>query len=279
MIMSLDRAFRYLFRGNTPGRILQIVLIYGLVVFPYWYANLQVLLYGNQDGLIKLLLFISPFLLLGFSVMLNGYFVRVLRHLRDGDEQIPRFNAPIGDLGRGFVVGLGSLFYFLVPVFGYSLIPVGPATAPSTEFSYVAGFLLVSLIAALVFMVGVLRYAFEERAGALFGVFGNIKLIGSNIGALIGLLLRMAVMLVAGSAVLFALYVAFFFLLGTAGGNLEVNPALLIGVMIIMYLITMFSVLVTVLAGLNLLAGFGRVTGVTVPDVQKKKKQAPQKPY
>lgn len=176
--MSLTDALNYPFKHRNLVRIVPIAIMYSIVIFLFQYFALA----ENP-----FLMFLSALALLFFSVALNGYFIRVLRTVRHDNDVVPEFNQMRDDFKPGCVTVLGILFHGAIVAVFLVVISI-----MSLDFLLLLVLPLMFVVWG-VYTVGLVRYAFEFRTGAMFDVSTNLSLARQHLGDLGGLLWRFMV--------------------------------------------------------------------------------------
>ncbi|MGB1286133.1 MAG: DUF4013 domain-containing protein [Aggregatilineales bacterium] len=201
--MSFSDALKYPF--NNFFRVMQIVLFFAIFI-----AALVTTAFNTGDW--DLILGLSLIITLAQALMLSGYSIRIIRGLmrnHENKEYLPPFEF-IKDCGRGFLVTLATIIY-MIPAFIVSVCAMMAvmSTISSSRYSYgtgssmpVSGEMIDSSIFALIFLlpffvfpimallVGMMRYAAEERSSALFETGKNWKIVTGNMALMRGLIIR-----------------------------------------------------------------------------------------
>ena len=206
--MNFTEALGYSFKGHNIPKILTIVLVFIIIGVSIFVSSILL----ESVALIFTLLPVF----LGFSVFVAGYTISVIGSVMNGDDYLPAIK--IGrDLGRGAVVIIASIIYsipFFI-LFGVIFALLGFATPsdygsvnaePNTSVLLMfCGAMLAFVVIGFGFvyslLVGQIRYAAENRAGALFNIPKNFGIVMSNIGTTLGLWIRQI-----GLAIVFGIF-------------------------------------------------------------------------
>lgn len=195
--MNFTEALGYSFKGHNIPKILTIVLVFIIIGVSIFVASILL-------ESVALIFALFP-VLLGFSLFVGGYTISVIRSVMDGDDFLPSIQ--IGrDLGRGAVVMIAGIIYSIPFFILFALIfaVIGIATpvdygSSSAEPNISVLFMFCGAMLAFVIigfgfvyslLVGQIRYAAENRAGALFNIPKNFGIVMSNIGTTLGLFIR-----------------------------------------------------------------------------------------
>lgn len=202
--MSFGDALGFPFKAENLPKTLNFILIYVIIT-----ASVMVL--GLLANAFEIALLVSAIVGLGYSFFVSGYMIEVIRRIMDADESLPP--SDLGrDLKRGGAVFVASLVY-MIPFFilFFCAFGVMGASMSSMDFSgssygrggnspdgsaimMVCGLMIVGVVAAFFIfnslLIGMIRYAAEDRSGAMFEFGTNLSYVTSNAGAFMGLFLR-----------------------------------------------------------------------------------------
>lgn len=215
--MSLGTAFRFPFSNGNFNKVLQIGIVFGVI------SAIEVIINGGEQAGAGT--FIGGIGGILFGLFLSGYGILVMQKVFRGDETLPEFEVS-DSIGRGFKIFLASLVY-AIPIivvmacmFGFSIASMGSAmesifdelSRQLADPNYVprlsqaeteslgampllfCGMMLlvipVSIVLGYAAQIGMVRFAVEDRSGALFEFGTNIKLVLSNLGSIGGLFIR-----------------------------------------------------------------------------------------
>lgn len=221
--MNFIEALGYSFKGQNIPKILTIVLVFiiiGVSIF------VSAILFESVE-----MVFVLFPVLIAYSVFVAGYSISAISSVMDGNEALPKIQ--LGrDLGRGAVMMIANIVYaipFMILFFlFFGLIGVtAPAGYSNTSASEpdmrmimtlcgsMLGFIVLSFGLGYSYVVGQIRYAAEDRVGALFNIPKNFGIVMSNLGKSLGLFLRHI-----GLAIVFALFSSMFgnIILGFSSG-------------------------------------------------------------
>ncbi len=279
--MSLGTAFRFPFSNGNFNKVLQIGIVFGLL-----YSVEVVLNSGVQSGTGSLIGGIGNLL---FGLFTSGYSILVMQKIFRGDETLPEFE--VGDsIGRGFKILLASLIYVLPIIILIILIVVfaaasagdavgrvfeeygrqlsNPNYLPNLSDNEIAslgtlpllfcGLMIVilplSIILGFAAQIGMVRFAIEDRSGALFEFATNIRMVLSKLGSIGGLFIRQL-----------AIGIAYFFIILIVGVTLDlvtgvdINTTNTVTVIISGVIFSLFIGVLNItqqLSNIHLLAGF-----------------------
>ncbi|MGB7337615.1 MAG: DUF4013 domain-containing protein [Phototrophicaceae bacterium] len=274
--MSFKEALNFPFANNNLNKILQIGLVFGLILaiqFIFGAAGSIVSGLGN----------------LLFGLFISGYGIFIMQNVLRGEDRLPDFE--IGEsIKRGLWNFLASLIY-LIPLFLIMVIIVAMVIAPMTgdvfaeivagidnpgytpDFGDNAGmipllmcgallvFVPLTIILGYAIQIGMLRYAAEDRSGALFEFGTNIKTVMNNGGQIFKLFLNQLgigiIYLIATSAVGFILVL--FVGVGLSGASSASNDLGIFAILLLVVFQVITSIMSTCqqVANLHLIAGLG----------------------
>jgi hypothetical protein len=204
-MMSFGEALGFPFKAENLPKTLNLILIYVIITS-------SVMVLGLLANAIELALLISGIVSIGYSFFVSGYMIEVIRNVMDGNEILPP--SDLGrDIKRGFAVFIASLVHMIpfIILFACALGAIGSSmNMGSMEFSrdmerlgnsgdggailMVCGLSIVALFAGFfvfnALLIGMVRYAAEDRAGAMFEFGTNLSYVTSNAGSLLGLFMR-----------------------------------------------------------------------------------------
>lgn len=275
--MNFSDALGYSFKGQNIPKILTIVLVFVIL-------GVSIIVAGFAFESIAMLFLFFP-LLIGFVLFLGGYAVSVIKSVMEGEEAMPAF-AVGGNIGRGFMVMLAGIVYYIpfFVIFGciFSIAGAGFSSTASSADEALGGSILLfcgmgvvgvvlGFITNYALTVGMVRYASEGRAGALFDFGTNFGTVMSNLGTTFGLAFRQI-----GLAIVFAIISSVLggVISGIFGGAMNElayldDPAelLTLGMPIaiffsLYYVVTMSISLMQSFSGAHLMAGYGLDLGL-----------------
>ena len=184
--MSFVEAFKFPLK-NLP-KVLTIALAYaifatGVVLLAQLMGTDTNTVFSEQPNLS----FIHLCIVLAQMLFLGGYGLRVIRRLMDGHEILPKIQF-LSDLNQGVMVTFAGIYY-LIPMFIwfalFSLID-GLSGASSTSLMdglFILVTLLLGLTLAFSFIVGMARYAIDEKTEDFFALTQNVGIVRMNFGA------------------------------------------------------------------------------------------------
>jgi len=203
-MMSFGEALGFPFKAENLPKTLNFILIYVIIT-----ASIMVL--GLLANAFELAILASAIVGLGYSFFVSGYMIEVIRRVMEGDEALPP--SDLGrDLKRGGAVFVASLVY-MIPFFilffcAFAAVGTSMSSMDFTSSNYgrngsapdgsailmLCGMLLVGVVAAFfifnALLIGMVRYAAEDRSGAMFEFGTNLSYVTSNAGTLLGLFMR-----------------------------------------------------------------------------------------
>lgn len=192
--MNFTEAIGYSFKGQNIPKILTIVLVFVI-------TGVSILVASILLESVALLFVLMPVLLV-YGLFVSGYPIAVIKSVMSDEDALP--NIQLGrDLGRGALVWIAS-FVYMIPFFilfaiVFSLIGI---TAPQSSSAEPNASMIMVFCGAMIAMVvlgfgftysllvGWIRYATEDSAGALFNIPKNFGIVMSNIGTTLGLFVR-----------------------------------------------------------------------------------------
>lgn len=274
--MNFSEALGYSFKGQNIPKILTIVLVFVIL-------GVSIIVAGFAFESIAIAFLFIP-LLIGYALFLSGYAVSVIKAVMEGEEAMPSFSIG-GDIGRGFMVMLAGIVYYIPFFIVFACIfTIAGMSASADSFEEASGgsFLMVcggglfavifGFITNYALTIGQVRYANEGRAGALFDFGTNFGKVMSNLGTTFGLFFRQI-----GIAIVFAI------ISGVLGGVIQgifsgamndfvgslndPEELLSLGMPIaifvsLYYLVTMSISLMQAFSGAHLMAGYGLDLGI-----------------
>ncbi len=293
--MSVGTAFRFPFDSNNFNKVLQIGIVFGVI------SAIEVVINGGaQSGGGTIIGAIAGLL---FGLFVSGYGILVMQNIFRGDETLPEFEVS-DSIGRGFKILLASLVYaipiiiVMACIFGFAVASAGEAVGrvfeeysrqlanpnylPNLSDNEIASlgtlpllfcglmiFIIpLSIVLGYAAQIGMVRFAAEDRSGALFEFGTNIKMVFSNLGSVGGLFLRQL-----GIGIL---YFMIALALGMGVGFLSVIGSNMMGTLGAIIFGTLLSLCIGVLntaqqlSNIHLLAGFAYDAGLV--DMQGKVK-------
>lgn len=194
--MSFGQALGFPFKGENIPKILNFILIYIII-------TASVMVVGLLVGAFEWALVVSGFIALGYASFVSGYMIEVIRSIMDGNEILPP--SDLGrDLMRGLAVFFASLIHVipLIMIFACVFVSMGAGMSMNDFGRSSDGGALMMLCGAMIvaviigyfvgnaLLVGMVRYAAEDRSGAMFEFGTNLGYVTSNTGAFMGLFLR-----------------------------------------------------------------------------------------
>ncbi|GAB5492898.1 MAG: hypothetical protein Phog2KO_31130 [Phototrophicaceae bacterium] len=192
--MNFTEAIGYSFKGQNIPKILTIVLVFVI-------TGVSILVASILLESVALLFVLMPVLLV-YGLFVSGYPIAVIKSVMSDEDALP--NIQLGrDLGRGALVWIAS-FVYMIPFFILFVIVFAllGATAPQSSSAELDASMLMVFCGAMIAMVvlgfgftysllvGWIRYAAEDSAGALFNIPKNFGIVMSNIGTTLGLFVR-----------------------------------------------------------------------------------------
>lgn len=271
--MSFGDSFGYPFKGGNIPKVLNIILVFLIIV-----SSLVVIaMLSRSEDIAVGLLFAAYPLLLAYGLFISGYMVTVIRSVMDGEELLP--SAKLGrDLGRGFMVLIAGFVYAIPFIIVYMCIFAvagasigamtggrsGDADGSAIIMICGAGLLMVFMVFTIgySFIVGLVRYAAEDTAGALFNVAENFGKVVANLGSTIGLLVRqIGLSIIYGIITQGVSMVLGGFFMGLANDP-NPNIVLVIGSLIFVMIVLLSLALMNQLSMAHLFAGFGTSIGI-----------------
>lgn len=215
--MSVGTAFRFPFNSGNFNKVLQIGIVFGIIY------SLEIVI--NASTFTETGSMIGAIGSLFFGLFTSGYGIFVMQNIFRGDETLPEFE--VGDsIGRGFKVFLATLVYaipiiiVMACIFGFAVASAGDAVGrvfeeysrqvtnpnylPNLSDNEIASLgtlpllfcglmvlvIPVSIVLGYAAQIGMVRFAVEDRSGALFEFVTNIKMVFSNLGSIGGLFIR-----------------------------------------------------------------------------------------
>lgn len=191
--MDFSESLGYPIRGINIPKVLTIVLMAVIIGASIFVASIAL-----QSIWIVFLIF--P-VLLGFGLFVQGYTISVIKSVMEDEEALPPVK--LGrDVGRGAILFLATLVYAIPIVIVMTIFVALVGTtidAQSDEASFgliflVCGgglaFLGMTIAIGFSYIVGQIRYAAEDRVGALFNVGKNFAIVMSNLGKTFGFAIR-----------------------------------------------------------------------------------------
>jgi hypothetical protein len=194
-MMSFGEALGFPFKAENLPKTLNLILIYVIITS-------SVMVLGLLANAIELALLISGIVSIGYSFFVSGYMIEVIRNVMDGNEILPP--SDLGrDIKRGFAVFIASLVHMIpfIILFACALGAIGSSmNMGSMEFSrdmerlgnsgdggailMVCGLSIVALFAGFfvfnALLIGMVRYAAEDRAGAMFEFGTNLSYVDNG---------------------------------------------------------------------------------------------------
>lgn len=294
-MMSLGKAVKFPFANGNFNKVLQIGIVFGVI------AALEVVINGGEGTGAGTLIGLAGGILFGLFV--SGYGVLVMQNIFRGNETLPEFEVA-ESMRRGLKVFLASLVYAIpiVVVFacmiGFLAVNLGAnaesildelsrqianpnytprfSEAENQAFSSLAltfcGFMLAYIPLAIVLgyaaQIGLVRFAAENRSGALYEFGTNIKLVFSNFGKILILL----ILQIGLAIVVFAISV----FIGICVGFLGAFTTSMMGTAGVILYLSILNLIIGILntvhqmSNLHLLSGFGVDAGFA--DAQTKAK-------
>lgn len=249
--MSFGSAFSYPF--ENIGKVLTLAFIYVVI-------SLVTFLGGMLGAMVGLLLNLT------FSIFVAGYMVSVTRHVADYGYGAPDNN--VGDnLGRGLAVMLAGILYML-PVI---LVMIGGFLVLGNPFDYYSDvsttnwvafgllLLLLAIFSSWSLFVGMVRFAMEDRSGALFDMGRNLNTVTNNLGICFGLFLRQFGIGLVFGIIMGVIATVWMMLVGGVGSS---SIALIMALLTVYQFFIMSVSIAGQLANAHLLAGFGEALGL-----------------
>lgn len=272
--MSFSDALSYPFKGENVPKVLTIILVFLLIVAVVVVGGLMM----NATGLMLLAIPI----VLAYSVFVGGYSVEVIHSVMLGHEIMPP--TEIGrDIGRGIMTILASIAHMIPLIVFYicAIFIFGASFANSISvdsYGYpdlsragdsvmmMCGLGLAALILGFLlgytYLVGLVRYAVEGSAGALFDIGSNFATVLANMGAVFGLLIRQI-----GIGIIYGILMGIVNMIFTGVVNdafYRPNPDIGIMIGLIIYGIGYLSLtLMNQISSSHLIAGFGAEVGIS----------------
>ena len=272
--MSFGSALGYPFKSENIPKVLTIILSFLILV-----SSLVVLgLLFQSSNMRGGLNIVSNLIGLVYGLFVSGYMISAIRSVMDGNETLPAIN--LGrDLSRGLACMLAGLIYaipfivvyvcvFASVIGGMSMSMDNSLRGNSGNTSGLmlcgAGLLILfmTFTIGMSYIVGMVRYAAEDNANALFNFGANFGTVMSNFGTVLGLFLRQLGMgIIYGILMMVLLFAGAGAVLGMASDPNTPIP-LVIGLAIGMYIVFLSLALMSQLSSAHLFAGFGRDIGL-----------------
>lgn len=264
--MSLSEALSFPFKPGNIYKILPLAIVYSLFIHLVEYSTIMEA-YGF--GILAGLGFMA------FSLFIAGYYLRVVKRVVNDNEQLPEFDNTSKDIGRGVMTMLAGVVYFFVPVI-LGVIGAGILGGLSNNgvlwFAFGLAMLALVIVISGAMTVGIVRYAVEERAGALFDISGNADKVISNFGAYAGLVARLFVLGFLGGIVSFVLGIIMAVLFPESV-SLTFQPTQSYWLTSALFNVVLYSFsTMLALSQYHIMARFGQQIGIG--DVRKSKREA-----
>lgn len=275
--MSFSDALSYPFKGENIPKILTIILVFLILIAVVVIGGIML----EAEGIMLLAIPI----LLAYGVFVGGYSVEVIRTVMQGQAIMPK--PELGrDLIRGVVTMLGGIAHMIPLIVLYICVAVIFGASMGSSMSIDAygnpdfgdasgafmmvcglglGVLVIGFLLGYTYLVGLARYAAEDRAGAMFDIGSNFGTVISNMGPVFGLLIRQFGVGIIYGIMLFIVNMVFQGMLINAFDPYR-NSTPGIGIMIglILYGIIYLSLsLMNQISAAHLIAGFGAEVGVS----------------
>jgi uncharacterized protein DUF4013 len=275
--MSFSDALSYPFKGENIPKVLTIILVFLLLIAVVVVGGIML-----QDENVVFLAF--P-IILAYAVFIGGYSIEIIRTVMQGHEIMPQ-PAMGRDILRGIVTMLAAIahaiplmvvYFCTALIFGASMGSFMSIDAyGNPDISGAGGSILMACglgLAMLAFgfllgytyLVGMIRYAAEDRAGAMFDIGSNFSTVLSNMGAVFALLIRQI-----GIAIIYAILG---FIVNTIFQGMIFNSIdpygsfdIGIGLMVVLILYGIISLslnLMNQISSTHLIAGFGADVGIS----------------
>lgn len=274
--MSLSKAVNFSFINNNFNKIIQIAIVFGII------SAIEYLL--NESGIIGLGSLIGGIGGLFFGLFVSGYGIFVMRNILNGDERLPAFN--IGtSIKRGFQIFLASIVYFLpfLIVMGiviYTIVvPVAvnefyTATYPDAYVSptvevvdpmtltiasiVVLAIIPVTFILGYALQLGMVRFAAEDRSGALYEFGTNIGMVFKNFGKIFKLFWMQIALIICVVIISFGVL----FVMGVALFAFSQVTAIMFLFVVLFQIVTQLVNIGHQMANLHLIAGMASEIGI-----------------
>lgn len=196
--MSFGEAFGFPFKAENLPKILNFILIYTIIIA-------VILVGGLLFNSFTTALFLTAPVSIAYSLFVSGYTIEVIRRIMEGEDVLPA--SDLGrDIKRGFVVGVAGFVYMLpiiilficvfsmIPMSSYGYSSMGSMNNSGDSLLPICGAFIVALgllfFSGNALMIGMIRYAAEDRSGALYEFGHNFGYVTSNFGKLMGLFVR-----------------------------------------------------------------------------------------
>ncbi|MEO1287866.1 MAG: DUF4013 domain-containing protein [Chloroflexota bacterium] len=273
--MSFNKALSYSFSNNNLNKVIQIAIVFGII------SAMDFLL--NENGLTSLGMLISGIGGLLFALFMSGYGIVVMQNILHGEKRLPAFQ--IGkNIKDGFTILLASLVYFLPAIIigGILLtmfIPYGVYdfyadmnpdlynTSPLVDIDPMTYIIMVGLgllmvvlifIASYAVIIGMARFANEDRSRALFEFSTNVRLVFKHAGDIFKLFLWQFLLLAIAFIVTFLIIA----MMGIATFASMGTTSLLFVFLICFQVVSSIVDTVHQIANLHLIADFAIETGI-----------------
>jgi hypothetical protein len=276
--MSFGSALGYPFKSGNIPKVLTIILSFLIIV-----ASLVVIgmLFRSSNASNGLGL-VSNLIGSAYGLFVSGYMISVIRSVMDGDELLP----PVS-LGRDLTRGLACMiagFIYAIPfiiVFACLFATVLSASVGSMDVNNIDSIrrssdninplmlcgggllmLFLSFAVGMSYIVGMVRYAAEDSASALFNFPANFGTVMSNFGTALGLFFRQF-----GLGIVYGI-LAMIILFGAAGSvtamvsDPNASLPLVLVVAIGAYIVFLSLMLMSQLSSAHLYAGFANEIGI-----------------
>jgi hypothetical protein len=276
--MSFGSALGYPFKSGNIPKILTIILSFLILV-----ASLVVLgLLFRSSNMNNGLSLVSNLIGSAYGLFISGYMISVIRSVMDGNELLPPVN--LGrDLSRGLACMIAGFIYAIpfIIVFVCLFASIFSASMASMDVNNIDSIqrssdginplmlcgggllmLFLSFTVGMSYVVGMVRYAAEDNASALFNFPANFSTVMANFGAALGLFFRQF-----GLGIVYGI-LAMIILFGTAGSvtamvsDSRTPLPLVVAVAVGAYIVFLSLMLMSQLSSAHLYAGFGNDIGI-----------------
>jgi hypothetical protein len=275
--MSFGSSLGYPFKSGNIPKILSIILSFLVIV-----ASIVVIamLFQSSDIATGIVFTAIP-VILGYALFVSGYSITVIRSVMDGEEFLPAAN--IGrDIGRGFMCLLAGFVYAIpfIVVYACIFMVAGASIGAMTNGARYgssggdggammmicgAGILMIVMGFTIGFsyIVGMVRYAAEDTASALFNFGQNFSTVTSNFGTVFGLFFRqLGLGIIYGILTQIISFGSQGFIVNSMNDR-SPNIPLLIAGFIAIYTVILSLSLMNQLSSAHLFANFGNEIGIT----------------
>ncbi len=261
--MRFADAFKFPY-NNLP-KVLTIALGFALVV-----TGMVIFILRSDSTWGATLLTLA--VVLAQSLFLGGYGIRVIRQVAHHGDILPPIE--LGqDIGRGIVVTLAGIFYFLPLLALFILVSIlAPSGRAQDATAFFCLFAVVAIglgiFLAFGFLVGMARYAVEEDRGAMFALSTNMGIARNNVGAIFSLIAHQIVMAIIYFGITWAVdNVVSSAIINPIFDSFDFQTAIIIIVAVSYVISTTLSILQN-FANLHLIAQFAEQIGL-LPTKQK----------